>query len=323
MDYHSSFPGRTRALLIRPLLEVSREEIEFYCKERKINFRTDPSNLKPVYLRNKIRLELIPYLETNYNPALKKVLFQMSRRLSRDNRYLLKETENIYPRLVQEESADKNILKISKIIECDEAIQFRLIRKGLERLKGDLKSIEAKHVDDILKLSKSREAHGSISLPGGLTAKKSYDFLELRRASPKKFNKFTRKILNIPGKTYVPELNLEIEGELKERDNLSWPPDPEREACLDYEKLTFPLHLSLRWPGAKFRPLGMKGTKKLKDFFMDEKIPQEERNKIPLVLSKNEIVWVAGHRIAHPFRLTQNSKKVLVLRIKKRQEKKG
>ncbi len=322
MGYHNSFPGRTRALIIRPLLDINREEIESFCKDSKIRFCTDPSNLKAIYLRNKIRLELIPYLEENYNPALKKILLQMCKSLSRDNSYLLKETDKIYPRMVQEESAGKIILKIPEILQCDEAIQFRLVRKGLERLKGDLRAIEAKHGADILNLIKGVGAHGSISLPGGLLAKKSYELLELRMTTQKVSSSFTKKELNIPGQTYVPELNLEIEAEIQERDNLPWPPNQKREAYLDYEKLIFPLHLSLRWPGVKFQPLGMDGTKKLKDFFMDEKVPLEERYKTPLVLSKNEIVWVAGCRIAHPYRLTQNSKKVLVLRLKKlRQER--
>lgn len=316
MGIFDSFPGRTEALIIRPLLEASREEIEQFLREGKISYRIDRSNLKPVYLRNKIRLELIPYLEKNYNPALKKGLLQMCKILSLDNSYLLKETDNIYPRLVQEESAGRVILKIPEIIKCDEAIQFRVIRKGLKNLKGHLRAVEAKHVENILELIKGAGAHRGISLPGGVLAKKSYQLLELKMNEKKEIKCFTRKRLTIPGKTYVPELDMEIEAQIRDKDNLPWPPDQEREAYLDYEKLVFPLYLSLRWPGIKFQPLGMEGTKKLKDFLIDERVPLEVRDRTLLVLSKDEIVWVAGFRIAHPFRLTANSKKVLVLRLK-------
>ncbi len=316
MESLSPFPGETEALIIRPLLEVYREEIEYYCKANKLDYRTDPSNLEPVYLRNKIRLEFLPYIEKNYNPAFKEVFLQMIKSLSRDKSFLTEQADIAYDKLAVEKSGKSIFLDINKLLKYHEAVQTRILRKSLERLEGSLKTIGSKHIASILKLIQGKDPHGSISLPRGIEVSKSYGCLVVKRTRKQKKRKLKgKRQLNIPGKTHISELNLVMEVRQELKDKLSWPPDPRREAYLDYEKVNFPLYVFLRWPGAKFKPLGMEGTKKLKDFLIDEKVPLDERDEIPLVTEKNgEILWVVGKRVAHPYRVTEETSKVIVLK---------
>ncbi|RQD73729.1 MAG: tRNA lysidine(34) synthetase TilS [Candidatus Syntrophonatronum acetioxidans] len=323
MEFLAPYPGREGILLIRPLMEVFREEIEKYCRQKDLDYRIDPTNLKPLYLRNKVRLELIPYIENNYNPSFKEGLLQLAKNLSRENDYLRKQVEGIYGKIVRETPGKSFQLHTKELAKYHEALQLRVLRKGLKNLKGDLKTIEAKHLEGILELARGKVAHSSLSLPRGLRAEKSYDLLKIKREVKHKEHEGRRevsarkgrKILNIPGKTYVPELNLVIEGKREKREDLPWPPDPEREAYLDYSRVKLPLYLSYRWPGARFSPLGMEGSKKLKDFFMDEKISSEERERIPLIVRDGDILWVVGKRIGHPYRIREETREVLVLRV--------
>ena len=106
-------------------------------------------------------------------------------------------------------------------------------------------------------------------------------------------------VLNVPGITSVPDIKGIYETVIKDPRELSWPPDDRREAYLDYERLSLPLAVTCRWAGARFRPLGMDGRKKkLKDYLIDRKIPRQERDHLPLVVSGTDIAWVTGLGIA-------------------------
>lgn len=308
-------PGAKKALLIRPLLEISREEIERYCRENKLTYRKDSSNLKAVYRRNKIRLELIPYLEEQYNPRIREALLNMSRTLNRENVFMEEQAHLAFPELLLEESMGRVILRSPPVIKLHPALQVRIFRIALNRLKGNLSAVEYKHIESILKLLNQGGPHGSLTLPGGISIKKSYDRLQFFQKQKKAEERLKGKIiLQVPGSTEVPELGLVLQAEVLEREKLPWPPDPEKEAYLDYDRVTFPLYLSLRWPGARFKPLGLEGSKKVKDFLIDQKVPREERDNIPLILSGSSILWVVGKRISHPYRLTEETRRVLVLR---------
>lgn len=322
MEFKAPFPGRGGVFLIRPLMEVFRVDIESYCQQKEINYRIDPTNLKPLYLRNKVRLELIPYIEDNYNPAFKEGLLQVAKNLSRENDYLRKQAEDIYSKIVKGKPGKRLYINLRELENYHEALQLRVIRKGLKSLRGDLKTIEAKHLEGILKLAREKGGHSSLNLPRGIRAVRSYNFLEITSDLKEKEVKEGETLslkegvpLNIPGKTYVSQLGLVIEGKREKRDRLPWPPDPKREAYLDYDQVNLPLYLTLRWPGARFSPLGMGGRKKLKDFFMDEKISLKERSRVPLIISDGDILWVVGKRIGHPYRVTDNTREVLVLRV--------
>lgn len=308
-------PGNRQAVIIRPLLEIPRKEIERYCRENQISYREDSSNLKTVYRRNKIRLELIPYLEEQYNPQIRDALLNMSRSLHRENGFMEEQALLAFSEVLLEESEDRVILRGSRLIKYHPALQVRIFRMGLDRLKGNLTAVGYNHLESIFKLLHGGAPHGSLNLPGGIIVKKCYNRLHFLQGLEKAEIKLTDKVIvQVPGITEVTELDLVVQAEILEKKKLPWPPDPKREAYFDYDRVTFPLYLGLRWPGARFKPLGLKGSKKVKDFLIDLKVPRLERDKIPLILSGSSILWVVGKRISHPYRVTEETRRVLVLR---------
>ena len=118
--------------------------------------------------------------------------------------------------------------------------------------------------------------------------------------------------MTIPGETQVPELNLHISTEIIEPPDGSKNFDPEK-AYLDFDKISFPLYIRTRKTGDRFQPLGLQGTKKLKKFFIDAKIPREKRGEIAIIASEKEILWVMGMRIADPFKVMDQTKKILLI----------
>jgi tRNA(Ile)-lysidine synthase len=124
--------------------------------------------------------------------------------------------------------------------------------------------------------------------------------------------------LHIPGETVLPGGRHLITARLAEPAGLAWPPGP-RQAYLDYDSLSGPLILRSRWPGARFHPQGAPGGKKLKDFFIDHKVPGYKRERYPLVTAGEEIVWVVGIRIGHAYQITEKTGRALVLELRKAQ----
>ena len=118
--------------------------------------------------------------------------------------------------------------------------------------------------------------------------------------------------MTVPGKTQVPELNLRILTEIINPSDLkTFEPD---KAYLDFDRICLPLYIRTRKAGDFFQPLGLQGTKKLKKFFIDAKIPREKRGEIPLIASEKEILWVMGMRIADPFKVLETTKKILLIK---------
>src|SRR5665648_238414 len=257
-----------RGKIIRPLIECSREEIEEYCKENKIEYRVDSSNKEIVYFRNKIRLELFPLLSEGYNKTIKDI-------------------------------------------------------------KGDLYSIIFRHNNEILKLTEYQLGEKEIYLPDNLMVKKIYNKIMIYKKSVSKDQ--TERIpipweydILIPGKTEIKFLGIKVE--IKKLDSADIKsslyftkkkPKGEFLEFIDYNKVKLPLKLRNRRSGDKFYPLKMKGLKKVKDFFIDNKIPKSHRDLIPILVdSEDQIIWIMGMRLDDRVKINSNTKKVLCIKIK-------
>lgn len=302
-----------KAVVIRPLLGVTRSQIEEYCSLHSLEPVLDASNLKPVYTRNRLRLELIPHLRDHYNPRVTEALFRLSSLAAADRNYLHRRARQIF-RVLARRGAQAVILPVAKLRALPAALRGRVIRLAL------LSTVPAREagweqVKRVLALCSSPYPSGSVQLPGGSLARRSNDRLIMASCRAGEMRVLQSIIpLRIPGKTAVPWIRGWITARLACPAELSWPPPPYR-AYLDRDRLPRDLVIRTRWAGARFHPQGLSGSKKLKEFLIDAKIPRERRDLLPLVAAGEEVAWVAGVRIAHPYRVTPETARVLVLEL--------
>ncbi len=301
-------------LVIRPLLDVPRKEIEIYLKKNKITPRIDATNLKTIYLRNKIRNRLIPFLEKGFNPNIKEGLALLAAISSDESSYL-----NDIARRKMKKMAKRvggGVALSAKALKAvHPALRRLIIRQAINELKGNLKDITYKHWDGIQSILDETERK-RVNLPAGINATKNGDVLlfSTRTSGGKKEYRFGKMVkLSIPGRVMIPELSIIIKAEAVKRPPLF---SKKRDKFVEYvngDILAPALKIRTRREGDRIKPLGMKSLKKLHDIFIDEKIPYEVRDRLPIVLSGNNIVWVAGVKLSDYFRVKEDTAKIIKL----------
>ena len=328
--------GAGNHALIRPLLAVGRDRIEEYCRQNDLSPRFDETNRDTRFLRNKIRLELLPFLEKEYNPNLRKSLAQLSYLLLQDRDYLQSSASQRLAQIIRNEEAASSLeLDIKGLTGEHESLQGRILRLAICRLVGAIpREVGYRHINRILKLCKENTPHGTLHLPLGLRITKSYNFLQISFGRQRPSGAFQPFSLTVPGKktiSGIPGRDLSLQAETALPKELSWRADWRKEAYLDYDRVlelankggnsrdagdvVLKLLVRTRRKGDIFYPLGAPGNKKLKKYFIDRKIPLEEREQVPLVIAGSDIIWVIGEQISHLCRITEKTKKALVLKI--------
>lgn len=303
-------------MYIRPLLNMTRKEIEEYCSINNLKPRLDKTNLETVYTRNKIRLELIPYIEKNFNSNIIDSVNRLVENITIDIDYmdfLSKEFYNKYTSIKK----DRIILSKELFFE-HKAIVSRVIRSSINSLKGNLFNYEKIHIDGIIKLQQF-DTGKTIMLPDNFVAINNYgDIHILSKLDLCIENNKSEYKLQL-GKNQIAEdicVNLEIVNieeineKLKNNDV----------KYFDYDKINDDVILRYRRDGDRIVPLGMKGSKKLKDLFIDLKIPKEKRDSIPLICFGEEIAWIVGYRISEKFKIEKSTKNILKIFIEREAE---
>ncbi len=337
----SGIPPCRDNLIIRPLIDISRAEIEQYLDQMGLEYITDPSNLDTGYLRNRIRLQLMPLLR-QYQQGLEKILAQTACILRDEDDFLDGiATSWLTRHAVIQKGCTR--LPIHTFTDLHPALRKRILRAVIRDVAGNLNSITLHHIEraDAIATEKSRP-NAQISLPGKVFLRRSYSHLVVTRA-----NRFDRKKsykpfrINGPGEYSPKDFSCDIslseisrdeieEHSLFHKDKCHTDNTPitskqqsiqtsdikTAEAFFDADTLSYPLELRFFRTGDRFIPLGMRGHKKIKDLFIDLKIPLSERKAIP-ILTFNEIpVWICGIRIDDRFKITQATKRVLRITIK-------
>ena len=298
--------------IIRPLLDINREEIEKYCADKNLNPRVDKTNFEPIYGRNKIRLELIPYIQENFNRAIIDTLNRTSKLVQNDNDFLNIYVQEAFKRIKIEHKKDSLVLSNNQLLKLHPSIKSRVLRYSIEKILGHLKGIEEKHILSIINLSITKNTGKSIDISNNVTVRLSYDNLIIERQLNSKANLDFEVKLNKIGSTYIQPLNKEIVIDVvEEKDIIS---NSRFIKLFDYDKIKGSLIVRNRKAGDTFTPLGMEGKKKIKDFFIDEKISRDERDKIPLIVDDKEILWIVGYRINNKYKVTKNTKKILIIK---------
>jgi len=303
--------------VIRPLLEVGRREIESFAEEKKIPYLLDSSNLKENYLRNRLRLTLIPLIEKEYQPNFKEIILRTLVILREENDYLERGAEEAYHKIVQEEK-DALSFKLSQYQSLHPAIQWRILQKMWGRIDKRGMDIEVREGVEVVPVYKKLHQlcpSFLLELPHGVSLEKRYDLVTMKKGWAKPVPPFEVELIS-PGRTYIEEIKREIVIEEASRNDMIKDlyklPDM---ALLDYQSLQFPLKVRNFRPGDRFQPLGLRGTQKLKEFFIDHKIPKFERPRIPLLISGEMIAWIVGYRINERVKVTEKTQRVLKVQV--------
>ena len=306
--------------IIRPLLPVSRQETADFCHNHQLIPRIDASNLSLSPLRNRIRHQLLPLLQS-YNPRVAEALLRTARLAGDDLAFLDKEGARLWGKIAQRQG-NTVILDKRGLLKSPLALQRHLLRATIEGLLGSLKDIEARHIEAIM-AALTKPVGKRLSLPGGLGFAIEYNQyrlgLDLAALSPFPTieNEFA---LKIPGETLFPGWRVQatiIDPILvKEK---PWETRKEGElisnltAYLSFDKAGNKVTVRRRQPGDRFQPLGMSQPKKVGEFMLDAKIPRAWRQGVPVISSPQHILWVVGGRIDERVKVTEKTRQVLCL----------
>lgn len=308
----SGIPPVRSGRFIRPLIRIGRKEVEEFLAELGQTYRIDSTNLKPIYTRNRIRLELIPLL-ARYNPNISSVLARTGEILAAEDELLSQiAEEELRRRLIE---GDQGYVRFS-IVGFDGlhiALRRRIVRRTIEMAKGNLLDIDLSHVSSVLRMISGEKPNAEADLPG-VRVERRYSEL-IATVHPREDKPRYEYRLDLPGEVEISEAGVRLIAEV--RDEKPELPVSEEIAVLDLERLSPPLIVRNRRPGDRFRPLGMKGSKKLKDFLIERKVPIEERDKVPILISNGEIVWVVGYRIDERFKVRNETRRVAVIQVER------
>ncbi|TKC13913.1 tRNA lysidine(34) synthetase TilS [Robertmurraya kyonggiensis] len=278
-------------VLVRPFLCLNREEIEEYCRLHQLEPRRDPSNEKDVYSRNRFRKYMLPFLRKE-NPQVHEQFQRFSEELERDEAFLIQLTEERLESVITE----KTSTRISIDIEAFNLMPLPLQRRGIQLILNYLykvrpASLSAIHIEKIFFILKSPHPSGTLDFPSGLKVVRSYQECYFQFHTHKNQTSYKLEV-NEPGEVILPNgdiLTLEIL-----RDDVVKNMTPTQH-LLYMEEDVLPMIIRTRKNGDRMTIKGMNGTKKLKNLFIDEKVPIHKRNGWPVVTDRNDqIIWVPG-----------------------------
>ena len=298
-----------RGKIIRPLIEIERKDIEEFLDSISQSFIVDSSNLKKDYFRNWLRLAVMPEFKRQ-NPELIRTISRTSEIIREEDNYLELIVTKTLMRLIPKKTDRTIELFLVPLETMDRVILRRVLRRAIDAVKG-LRGIGFVHIEDIIELVKRGNSGDRIYLPKGIRVIKGYSTLILTSEQPSKLGAYS---LNVPEELALKESGILIKSSFA--DSAEIPCDGKSKVIIDAERIKLPLVVRARKSGDLFYPFGFGKRKKLQDFFVDEKIPRDERDSIPIVLSGNDVVWIAGYRADERFKVMSETKKIVLIEIK-------
>lgn len=294
--------------IIRPLIFCTRDEIEKYCDDNNIEYCTDSTNLQNEYTRNKIRNILLPWLSENINPAAGMNMANASELLREEEEYLESKAQEQYKKLLKDSGDGFVSLNADGLASEHGVIRRRVLRIALRSLRPDMRDFGRKHTEsaeDILMGDTGRR----ISLPGGITVSKGYGLINILYDREKQ-GAFCYDIE--PGKKYFIKetesyvlLSLNEEKNIKNAVNICT-------KKIDYDKIKDKIQLRTRQTG-DFISI-KNGRKKIKDIFIDDKIPSDKRDSYPMLVCGKSVI-IVGNRLGTDYYVGQDTKNILYIYI--------
>lgn len=312
---------------IRPLLCMNRKEIEEYLAKRKQSYCIDETNAGTDYTRNKLRHRVLPILEEQVNSSAVRHMNETMEQIWELQEYMQEQVEAAYQECVQEHSEKACWIQIQQnsFETFPELIKKMVIRKGMEQVGGKKRDLSHKHVDVMMELM-NKQVGRTLDLPYEMHAKRNYEGIRLEKQRTYSFGEEKKaeimqecmSELNIPGETILADRNLKLRCKILEKPkNLSIKDIPQKiyTKWFDYGIIKSSLYIRTRQAGDTI-VIDEKGhQKKLKNWFVDEKIPKEVRDSQLLLAENNEILWVLGHRMSQAYQVKQSTKWILQIEV--------
>ena len=299
--------------IIRPLLNLTREEILDYLKENHLPFRTDISNSDRSFARNRIRLDLLPRLEREFNPRIIPLLSELAERARDEEEYMVGEAD----RWSGAKTAGNNAaIPIPEFNALPIALQRRVLRRWVSHFAGPGSALSHTQIEALRRLA-SRSASGAVlHLPYRLVVRREFDHLVFAEA--REPSEGYRYSVRVPGEQAIPHLGLLLQFKIVDAGTFQATyNDHERWMGLDWQKVGSPLLLRNWEPGDKFRPLGDAKGLKLKELFRQRKVPGSTRRRWPLLAAEDRIVWVRSFPPEAGAAVTPATREVLLIAEKR------
>ena len=273
---------------VRPMLDISRNQIEQYLCDHGLTWREDASNCDTVYLRNRIRHQLLPLLET-YNPAIRSTLAATAHLLSGDEALLVELTQQAF-----EQSCRRGegaiVCGITALRVLKPALRGRVFRHAFQQLTGTLEGVSVRHIDALNDIISSDRPNSRVALPLGVTTVRAYDRLMFMLSDQAGLEADYELLITEPGCYQLPCGDF-IHVKLSE--TVTFATDVAT-TNVNINTTPFPWLVRTFRPGDRITPFGMSGRKKVKDIFIDRKIPLSERKKVPLLFCGDDLIWIVG-----------------------------
>jgi tRNA(Ile)-lysidine synthase len=321
--------------LVRPLLYTWRKEIIAYLKEENLSYRVDSTNIEKDKLRNRIRIELIPHLEENYNAKVKKSLVTLGETAVQNCDYLEAKAKALFEDVLMnreatteastsvDKSEDRIVLDINKLRESPRILQQMIIKEAIIRLDIPLKKLRYKNYKDILITLNSWKTVVNNIVKDYLNVRREGNELHLskNRYCAEESPVLSETEIKVPGETELVDMNCRVKTEIREI-KYGFLEEFKRnktkdEESVDFDKISMPLMVRTRRPGDRFWPLGSQGVKKIKDFFIDNKVPVMERDTVPIVTMNGQPIWIVGFRIDERIRVSEKTTNLLMMTFEK------
>ena len=311
---------------IRPLLGMTRGEIEIFLQKRQQPYCTDATNLETDYTRNKLRHLVLPVLEEQINRQTIRHMNTTMEELRELDDYVEMQVEAAYRACVEKESDEICLIRKEPLSQYPELLQNKVIFRCLTETAATQKNLGRVHVEDVRALLEKQPGR-CLDLPARVRAVREYEGVRLKKIRYKEEQPVkerraeqTTVCLTIPGTTVLPEQNLKVTCRILEKNPLSEGIDiPQKTYTkwFDYDIIKKCLHIRTRQSGDWITVDGAGHRQKLKSWFVNEKIPYKHREEIPLIAEGNQIVWILGYRMGSAYRISSETKRILQIDVEK------
>ncbi len=305
------------------MLETPRSAIEDYCAQHDLQPRVDATNADTTYFRNRLRHELLPMLET-YNPNIRSILRRTADVIAAEYEVLQAHTNFAWDMTVVDESDTAVTFNLPLWREQPIGVQRALLRKAIQQLRPPLRDIDFVHIEDAIEILQRATTGDQVTLPQNLLIEvelRHVHDLAARRTHPARLAAAARRTRVAADQRAGRHAAAGIALDRRKR--------PSRlaitamcrlarfAACFDADTLPGPLALRPRTSADRFHPQGMPSPVRLKDWMINVKVPRAIRDRLPLLVSGDQIVWVPGFRVGQPFLVTEKTQHIIKLVFKK------